>query len=56
MRKVYVDLKVRLVIQIDEGIQLEEVIDELDYNFVDTTTQADVIDTEIKDWEVTDSK
>jgi hypothetical protein len=40
----------------DEGIEVSEVIDELDYSFASTCDEADVVDTEIEDFEVTDSK
>ena len=56
MRKVHVELKVRLVLNVDEDIGVSEVLDELDYSFADTTTKADVEDTEILDYEVLDSK
>ena len=56
MRKVYVDVKVRLIINMDEGTELYTIINEMDYIFRDTTTKADVEDSEIVDYEVTDSK
>jgi hypothetical protein len=56
MRKVYVDLKVRLVLQVEEGIEIANVLDELDYNFSDQTGMADIVDMEIKDYDILDSK
>ena len=56
MRKVTVEIKVKAIINIDEDIELEEVIDEMDYDFSDTTTKATVEDTEMIDYEVIDSK
>ena len=56
MRKVFLEVKVKLVIDVDEDIMLDTVMDEMDYNFTDTTTKADIVDTEILDYEVTDSK
>lgn len=56
MRKVFVEVKVKLVINIDEGVELSEIIDEMDYDFTDTTTKADIEDTEILSHEVIDSK
>lgn len=56
MRKVYVDLKMRLILQINEGIPVADVVNELDYDFCDTTGEADVVATEIEDFEITDSK
>jgi len=56
MRKVFVEVKVKLVIDADEGVEISEVIDEMDYSFVDTTGKANIVDTEILDHEVKDSK
>ena len=56
MRKVYVELKVKLVITVDKGVDVDKVINELDYDFSDTTTQATVEDTVITDYEIVDSK
>lgn len=56
MRKVHVELKVKLILNVDEDIEVSEVLDELDYNFADTTTKAEIEDTEILDYEVMDSK
>lgn len=55
-RKVTVEVKVKLTINMDEGIEVSEVINELDYDFVSSTDGADIEDTEILDHEVTDSK
>jgi hypothetical protein len=56
MRKVCVTIEVRLVIEQNDGVETAEIIDELDYNFSDTTDKATVVETEILDYEVTDSK
>ena len=55
-RKVIVELKVKLLLNVDEESQISDIVDELDYNFSDTTGSADVIDTEISDFEIIDSK
>lgn len=55
-RKVTVEVKVKLTINMDEGVDVSEVINELDYNFTSNTDAADIEDTEIIDHEVTDSK
>jgi len=55
-RKVYVEVKVKLIIDMDEGIEVGDIVNELDYTFKDTTGTATIIDTEILDYEVTDSK
>lgn len=56
MRKVSVEVKVKLVMTIDDGVEVGDIIDEMEYDFNDTTTQATVEDTEILDYEVVDSK
>ena len=56
MRKVTVKLEMRLVMLVDEGVEISEVVNELDYQVNDTTTAANVLDTEITDYEVVDSK
>jgi len=56
MRKVTVKLEVRLVMSVDEGVEISNIVNELDYQINDTTTAADILDTEITDFEVEDSK
>ena len=56
MRKVTIKLEIRVVISVDEGIEIAEVVNQLDYQVSDTTTTADILDTEITDYEVVDSK
>jgi hypothetical protein len=56
MRKVTVKLAMKIVMTVDEGMEISRVIDELDYQMTDTTTAADILDTEILDYEVMDSK
>jgi len=55
MRKVTVEVKIKLLLSIDEGIEVSEVVNELEYEFTDITGKATVEDTEIIDYEVTDS-
>ena len=56
MRKVTVEVKIKLTINADDGQDISEVIDEMDYDFSDTTGGADIEDMEILGHEVTDSK
>lgn len=56
MRKVYVEVVTRLIIDMEEGIGIADVITELDYKFTSTTDGADIADTEILDFTVKDSK
>jgi len=56
MRTVVVELKVKLVMKIDEGVQVQDVVNDLDYDFKDQTGHCEVEDTEILDYNVTDSR
>lgn len=56
MRKVTVELKVKIVIHADEGVDIGEVVNEAEYTFKSQTTGADIVDTEITGSEVTDSR
>jgi hypothetical protein len=56
MRKVYVEVKVKLIINMDDGVEVQEVVNELDYSFNSQTDGATIEDTEILDHEVKDSK
>ena len=56
MKKVFVELKVRLVINQNEDVETSEILDELEYDFTDTTGKADIVDTTIEDYEVVDIK
>lgn len=55
-RRVTIELKVKLVAEVEEGIEASEVVQELDYSFTDQTGSATILDTQILDHEVTDSK
>lgn len=55
MRKVYVDLKFYLVLNANKDVDISDVVDELEYELIDTTGKATIEDTEIKDYEVIDS-
>jgi hypothetical protein len=56
MRKVTVKLEMHVVMLVDEGVEISDVVNELDYDINDTTTTADILDTEIIGYEVVDSK
>ena len=56
MRIVNVKLEVSLTLKVDEGVEIHEIINQMDYNFEDTTTQATIEDSEIVDFEVTNSR
>jgi hypothetical protein len=56
MRKVTIKLEMNVVMLVNEGVEISEVVDKLDYTVNDTTTAADILDTEITGYEVVDSK
>jgi hypothetical protein len=56
MRKVYVDVKVRIILNAEEGLEITDILNDMEYDLKSNTTGAEVIDTEMSDWEVTDSK
>ena len=55
-RKVTVEVKFQLQLVVDEGVEVKEIMDELDCSFVDNTDRANVVGDEMLDYEVTDSK
>jgi hypothetical protein len=50
MSRVYVDVVVNLVIDIDSETELSHIIDEMDYSFSDTTGDAVILDSNIIDY------
>jgi len=54
--KAYVTVTVKLIIRKDEDASINKILSEMSYDFTDTTGEADITETEIVDWEVTDSK
>jgi len=59
MRKVYVKVETRLILNIEEGTSVEDVLGEMNYDFAvseEYQDQATLEDTEITDWQIQDSK
>ena len=56
MRKVTIELEMRVVMLVDEGVEISDVVSELDCTAYDRLTTADILDTEITGYEVIDSK
>lgn len=54
MRKVYVNVIVRLVIDVEEGIEIGNIINEMEYDFTSFTEGANIQDSDIIDFEVGD--
>lgn len=56
-RKMVVYVKVRLIVDACDYVQISDVINEMDYNFSSDNSPAyDIEDAEIMDYEVIDSK
>ena len=55
-RKVYVNVTVRLIIRADEGVEINNVLEDMEYDFTSQTEGADIEDTEVQNWEIIDSK
>lgn len=56
MRKVSVKVEVLLRLDMDEGVNVADAINEMDYNFTSTLDTVDIVHTEIADYEVIDSR
>jgi len=56
MRKVYIDVTTRVIVQMNEGVSVDNVMTDMDYNFSFDGEEADIVDTEITNWNVKDSK
>jgi len=56
MRTVNIKLEINLTVKADDDIQISEVINELEYDFTDTTGKATIEDMSIEDFEVVDSR
>ena len=54
-RKVVLKVEMSLTLDIDDNMELDEVMDELDYDFT-PESGASVVDSELRDYEVIDSK
>jgi len=55
-RKVYVNVTARIIMDMDEGVDVCDVISNMDHSFTSPTGACDFIDTEIIDYEITDCK
>ena len=56
MRKVTIALEIRVQVYLEDGVDVTEAIDEMDYDINVNPEHGDVINTEIVDFEVIDSK
>jgi hypothetical protein len=56
MKKVYVEVKIGLLINAEDKVNIDDVLGEMDYNFMFDSDKADIVETEILSWEIKDSK
>jgi len=54
-RKVYLKIEVSVILNVDDDMEVSKVIEEIDYNF-DSGEGFDVLDTQLRDYEITNSK
>ena len=55
-RKVYVNVVTRIIMDLDEGVDVGDMIANMDYEFTSPSDACDFVDTEIRDYEIIDSK
>jgi len=61
MRKIYIEVPVKLIVAVDEGVSMEQLQEDLIVSAViaddsKTFSQADILDTEVGNLTITDSK
>ena len=56
MRKCYVKVEFNLIISMDEDANFEDIMNEMDYSFIETTGTGDILDSQMVDFVVEDSK
>lgn len=56
MRKTHVKVTVDLFITANDDAEISDIINEMDYFFTDTTGQARIEDSDIRNFEVLDSR
>ena len=54
--KVYVTAQVKLILDVEDGIEVSEVMGDLDVAIASQTEGAEVLEAQVEDYEVTDSK
>ena len=55
-RRVVVELKIKVIMDIEEGVSVDNIVSDLDYNIDFSGEEASIIDTEITDFAVLDSR
>ena len=56
-RKVYVDLTVRVIMNVEEGVAIDNIVSEFDVNVAyNMDERAEIIDSSVEDFQIIDSK
>ena len=55
-RKIYINVKAKMILRANEGVDLREIMDNLSLQGISDTSNFDIEDTTIEDVEATDSK
>ena len=55
-RKVYITAKVKLIVDADDEVEMADVMGDLDVAIASQTEGAEVLEAQVDDYEVTDSK
>jgi hypothetical protein len=55
-RRVYVEVKVKLIMDVEEGVSIDHIISDMDYDFSFEGEEATINETEIVDYNIMDSK
>jgi len=52
MKKYYVNATVRLIINADDGVDINDMLNDIEYDFTSNTDNADIIEEEVMDFQV----
>jgi len=52
-KTVNVTVTTKIVIEVEDGVEIAEVMQELDYNFTSGTDGAEIVNTEIAEFDIT---
>jgi hypothetical protein len=56
MKKLYLEVTTRLILNVNDDAIIDDIIDQMDYDFTDNTGTCDIVDTELLEYVVYDSK
>ena len=56
LRKVYVEAKIKLIGEVEEGVSIDHIIGDMEHEFRFIGEEAAILDSEVIDFQVVDSK